>query len=343
MPKVVYEELGSEQFSLAPVGSGPFSFVSWVKDVELRLDAFDDYWKGRPQVDGLSLRPLAEATSRVSALRAGEVHIATDLPPDQVAVVEGAEGIHIENGSGLTQLSLAMNSAFAPFDDVRVRQAVNYAIDLDLIIETIMGGRGEALGQPFAPNSFGFDPSIAPYPYDPDKAKSLLREAGYPEGFTTQLWSRSGGGVSGADDQVNQAITAMLAEVGITVEINAMEESRYSEVSLDATTPGFVQFSNRDALGDGDFILGLWFDSSRRSPFYNTPELDSMIRAQVEETDRDTREKLLRDIAAHMHDEAPVGFLFTIDTIYGVSDRVSGWTSRGDRVVEISVDTTLAD
>lgn len=343
VPSDTYEEVGRDAFSINPVGTGPFRFVEWAKDQYVALEANDDYWAGRPKVDTLTIRTVPDPAARVAALLAGEIQIIADVAPDAVPQVESASGVEVVAGGGLTQNFLALNSFAEPFDDVRVRKALNYAINREEIIGSLLGGRGTVNQGPFAPKTFGYDSDLVGYGYDPEQARSLLAEAGYADGGpVVELWYQSGSGVSGANDQVAAAIAGQLNEVGFEVTLTPLERARYLEVLLTAPQlPHFAIADNRDALGDGDFILGLWFHSARRAHYFNTPALDALIEEQLTLLDRDERLAKLREIGEYIVDEAGIGFLFTVDVLYGVSDRVSGWEARGDRVFTVSHEVDL--
>lgn len=343
VPSDTYQEMGRDEFSISPVGTGPFRFVEWAKDQHVALEANDDYWAGRPKVDTLTIRTVPDPATRVAGLLAGEIHIIADVAPDAVPQVENASGVEVVSGGGLTQNFLALNTFAEPFDDIRVRKALNYAIDQDEIIGSLLGGRGTVNQGPFAPNTFGYDPDLVGYSYDPEQARDLLAEAGYADGGPViELWYQTGSGVSGANDQVAAAIAGQLDEVGFEVTLTPLERARYLEVLVTSPQlPHFAIADNRDALGDGDFLLGLWYHSARRAHYYNTPALDALIEEELTLLDRDERLAKLHEIGDYIVDDAAVGFLFTVDVLYGVSDRVSGWEARGDRVFTVSHEVDL--
>lgn len=179
VPQAYMTEVGSSGFVQAPIGSGPFTFARGSLDSQVVLEANPDYWNGAPALKTLVFRMMPEPSTRVAALLSGEVQIIQAVPPDLVERLSGSPEVSVVTAPGTRSYQIELNNAKAPFDDVRVRQALNYAIDWESILANIYRGYGERLATAFLPSGFGYDESLAPYPYDPEKAKALLREAGY--------------------------------------------------------------------------------------------------------------------------------------------------------------------
>ena len=156
-------------------------------DDKIVMERFDDYYGGSREIPPVGVAPvkraifrmMPEATVRVAALKAGEVHIIQQLPPDLAKTLSADTNIQVKSVDGTRVYCAELNCAKPPFNDVRVRQAMNYAVDWDAILKSIYGGNAVRLACAFLPSGFGFDPNLKPYPYDPEKAKALLREAGY--------------------------------------------------------------------------------------------------------------------------------------------------------------------
>jgi len=187
VPRAYFEEVGAEQFAKAPVGTGPFAYKAGQLNDQVELVRYDDYYGGAPDLPPAAparlkravFRMLPEPSTRVAALRAGEVHIIQAVPADMVAELEKAANIDIEYAEGTRCYAVELNNAQAPFDDVRVRRAINHAVNWELICSEIYGGMATRLATCFLPSGFGYDPSVEPYTYDPARARELLREAGY--------------------------------------------------------------------------------------------------------------------------------------------------------------------
>ncbi|MCR4401247.1 MAG: ABC transporter substrate-binding protein [Firmicutes bacterium] len=187
VPKDYIETVGDEEFARNPVGCGPFKFVGGRLDDQIVMERFDAYYGGSPdlppvglaQVKRVIFRMMPDPTVRIAALKAGEVQIAQQVPPDLVASLERDKNVQVKAVEGTRVYCVELNCSAPPFNDVRVRRAMNYAVNWDRILKTIYGGTGKRLATAFLPSGFGFDPDLRPYPYDPEKAKALLREAGY--------------------------------------------------------------------------------------------------------------------------------------------------------------------
>lgn len=187
VPKKYIEAVGDAKFAEQPVGTGPFKFVSGKLDNEVVMERFDGYYGGAPDLPPVGparikravFRVMPEPSTRVAALLAGEVAIIQAIPTDLVDQLSSTPSVKVYTVEGTRSYQIELNTAKAPFDDARVRQAVNYGVNWQDILENIYRGYGVRLATCFLPSGFGYDPAVQPYPYDPQKAKALLREAGY--------------------------------------------------------------------------------------------------------------------------------------------------------------------
>ncbi len=187
VPKKYIEKVGDKAFAEKPIGAGPFRFVRGKLDSEVVMERYDGYYGGSPdlppvgpaKVKRVVFRAMPEPSTRVAALLAGEVHIIQAVPADLVDRLKGNPNIQVKTVEGTRSYQIELNTKNPPFDDARLRRALNMAIDWDTILKTIYRGYGKRLATCFLPSGFGFDPQLKPYPYDPDKAKALLQEAGY--------------------------------------------------------------------------------------------------------------------------------------------------------------------
>ena len=187
VPMAYVERLGEQAFARKPVGCGPFRLVEGRLDDRVVLESFDDYWGGSPAIPPIGppklkrvvFRMMPDPTVRVAALKSGEVHIIQAVPAHMVSALARDSRIQVKTVEGTRVYCAEMNCAKPPFDDVRVRQAMNYAVDWNAIIASIYDNKATRLATAFLPSGFGHDDSISPYPYDPEKAKALLAQAGY--------------------------------------------------------------------------------------------------------------------------------------------------------------------
>jgi peptide/nickel transport system substrate-binding protein len=229
LPPQYFQRVGAEGFAKAPVGTGPFSFVGWAPDDHITLVANEGYWdgsyKGKPGVDKVTFRPITEAATRMAELEVGGVHLVQDVPVDLIAEAE-AKGLAVitDEAFQLQYVFLIADDEALPTHDVKVRQALNYAVDVDAIIENLLLGLGTRIASPIGPGYLGYDPIVEPYPYDPDKARQLLDEAGYPDGFETTLDVTDAGHTNVID-----AVVGYLAEVGVKATIQTFELGQFNE------------------------------------------------------------------------------------------------------------------
>ena len=176
-------------FDQNPIGTGPFQMVRYVPDERIDYVAFDDYWAGRAPLDRLVFLITIDATQRYNKLLAGECDVMPYPNPADIAAMMDNPDINVMEQEGLNVGYLAMNTERAPFDDVRVRQAINMAIDRDAIIEAVYLGAGVKAKNPIPPTIWSYNDAVVDYEYDPEGARALLAEAGYPDGFKTNLWA----------------------------------------------------------------------------------------------------------------------------------------------------------
>lgn len=179
VPHDYITEAGVAAFTAQPIGSGPFTYAGGALDGQVTLQRNGSYWRGAPALQTLVFRMMPEPSTRVAALLSGEVQIIQAVPPDLVDRIEGVPGFSVHTAPGTRAYAIELNNATEPFNDVRVRQALNYAIDWDSILTNIYRGYAERLATAFLPSGFGFDADLEPYPYDPERARALLQEAGY--------------------------------------------------------------------------------------------------------------------------------------------------------------------
>ncbi len=187
VPKGYIAKVGDAAFAERPVGAGPFKFVQGKLDSQIVLERFDKYYGGSPAIPPVGparlktvvFRMMPEPSTRVAALKAGEVHIIQNVPLDLTPDLEKDPRVAVKTAEGTRVYAVELNTAKPPFNDARVRQAMNHAVNWDQILKTIYRGYGTRLATAFLPSGFGFDPKVRPYPYDPAKARALLKQAGY--------------------------------------------------------------------------------------------------------------------------------------------------------------------
>ncbi|CAH1662357.1 Peptide/nickel transport system substrate-binding protein [Hyphomicrobiales bacterium] len=331
-PPAYWSSVGLEAYGQKPIGTGPFVLKEWVKDSQLVMERNAQYWGKGPQgIDRLVWRPVPDDAARVAGFTIGEFDIATNIPITAIGDIERLPDREVMQVPSYRIFQLILSSLDehpSPLKDKRVRQAMNYAVDKTLIIDSLFAGRAFPLnGQVLRKEQLGFDPSLKDYPYDPEKAKALLREAGYPDGF--EIGFKFPSGRYAQDREVSEAIAGMLAKVGVRAKMVSLEAGEFLR-QLRARELQPMAFLGLAPLDDPDFQVAQ-YRSSWRYSYMRNAELDRLIDAGARETDRDKRIAIYRQAMQLMHEEAPIVFLYGGYDFYGVSKKLEGFQPRGDQ------------
>ena len=338
LPPQYTEEVGTEEFGQNPIGTGPYKLAEFTPNQRILLEANDNYWGGRPEIDTLIFRPVAEASTRLAELLTGEADIVLDISPEDIPTVEEDKNAHIEavDSKRVPYIGMDLLEDGPDFlKDVRVRQALNYAVDVDGIIETILSGYSTRLATIYREDFVGFDETLQPYAYDPDKAKELLTEAGYSDGDIS-LKITSNGEIITKGDEVAEAIAGMLQEVGINAEVNPQSYQGIRDMYI-----GGQEAHVGDALWvwnwgsrepDANSPLSGTMQSTGITSYLRDETLDAMIQDASSTVDTDERIAKHKAIQAYIYEQAPVIFLYDAMDIYGVSNKIN-WTPRRDQYI----------
>ncbi|GAF82379.1 unnamed protein product, partial [marine sediment metagenome] len=222
-----YQTYGQEWCATHPLGTGPFKFVSWDRDVSIKFERFDDYWqKGKPYLDGVEWVIIADPMVATASFLAGEQHIATQIEPKDARDLEdsGEFTIAMSVRGGLHAICGDAGNPDSIFANIKVRQAVEHAIDKQAICDTIGYGYWTPVYQAATPASWAYNPDVVGYPYNPEKARQLLTEAGYPNGFQTTIFTMN---TPAHIVSIMTAIQGYLSEVGIDAEMDIMDHGRF--------------------------------------------------------------------------------------------------------------------
>jgi peptide/nickel transport system substrate-binding protein len=325
-PKYVREK-GDTHVATNPVGTGPFKLVRWRKDDALVLEANEGYWRGAPRIKTLVFRPIPDESTRVAALSAGEVDIARGVPPSLVKQIADNPRTRISRVPSALNIHVILDTLKeGPLRDRRVRQAINYGVDKEGIIKSILEGNGGAVGGPLTPVMFGFAPDVKPYPYDPERAKRLLAEAGFAQGISLTLNSPNGRYLK--DKEVNEAIAGQLSRIGIRTQVAVHEWGTYVSKWPDGLVPMYM--IGWAGTWDADGIMFPLLRTGQRFSRWSHPDFDALIDKARRTLDQGERVKLYRQATQLAHDEAPWLFLFHGMDIYGVSRAVADWEPTSD-------------
>ncbi len=293
-------------FGNNPVGSGPFRFVNWVRDSTLELARFDDYFRGPAQIDGVNLTFVTDSAIQLQGLASGQFDVIDQPASADIEAIEANPDLSTNIGpSGLVNVA-AMNTRREPFDNVLVRQALNLAIDKD-VVNTVAYGGGYLTGTFMEAGSPWMPEGLEAWPYDPERARELLAEAGYADGFTFTLTLPQ---LYAAHVLAGQIIQAQLAEVGVTAEIEIVEwgvwlnEVYSNDYDFDMTVVGHT--GKLDPTGR----LGGYADADNYVGF-STDELAEALNAAAVTSDPEVRGELYDEALWILHENAPWIFIGT--------------------------------
>ncbi|PWR18261.1 ABC transporter substrate-binding protein [Zavarzinia compransoris] len=322
VPPRAWAEIGEEAFAGAALGTGPFRF-DHSEPSRIELVANPASWR-KPRLERITFLELPEEAARVSALLSGAIDLAIQVSAEtRDQLLAGGAGVVSWPAPLVITFGLSTEAPGSPFRDRRVRQAVNYAVDKQAIVEQILGGETTAASQPASPVAIGFDPTIEPYPYDPDKAKALLAEAGYPDGFPAVI-DIAVNAIPG-DAVIYGAAAQDLARIGIQVELRALPVAAWVKKFAGGDFSGPIFGLGLSSLPRSDAMNALRAITCGRAPlpvFTCIPEIEPLIAAVDAEPDPERRVALMRQVMRRTHDEATSLFLVNSVDFAGVAARV---------------------
>lgn len=356
VPQGYLEEVGTEGFVAQPIGAGPFQFIEGQLDDQIVMERFADYWGGAPDlepvraacVDRAIFRVIPEASTRVAALLAGEVDIIQAVPADLIDTLTQAEGIQVKTAPGTQPKWIELNVTAPPFDDVNVRQAMNYAIDKDLIIEAVYGGRAVPLPGPLSPYNNFVNESLTPYPYDPDRALELLTEAGWSDSDGDGILDKDGQPLTFTIDTLEEwrplaeAVAGMYREIGIDASVRFWEYSVISPQLLACERQAYLDDWGDSAFDPVGHFEAKWHTWLEGQPYgrgnfscYSNERVDELIQAGETEADEASRQELYDEAQQLIYDEAPAVFLILPEEVEAASARVQNWEPAADSRINL--------
>lgn len=299
------EELG-EGFAEQPVGTGPFKFESLERGRELVLVRNKDYYRGAPKLERLILRPMPEVTARMAALRAGEVNWIEVPSPDEVPALQ-AEGFEVLTNAYSHVWPWVLDTTQPPFDDVRVRQAVNYAIDRESMAESLLQGTGAPALNYIPASDPGFSEDLDGFEYDPDRARELLAEAGYPDGFDMRLSFPTSGSGNMIPIPMNEALQRDLAAVGIDVSLEPIEWGAMLGDFFNGDIPGGAEAMNISLGYVLPSLWSAWFHSEAMLNVggFSDPAVDALLEQISSEFDPDAQAALYGELNDRLVEASP--------------------------------------
>lgn len=324
---------GNDAVNANPIGTGAFKFKGKEEGVSVTLERTPDYWGPKPKFDQLVFKIYTEDATRVAALENGEIDIAFNVPPDDAKRLQ-AKGIDIKSVAiGQTMMvDMKTVNPNTPLYKKEVRQALNYGIDKDALIRDVMLGFGQKLkGQIIGPDGVGYNDKIDAYPYDPAKAKQMLADAGYPNGFQITFYTSQGRYAK--QKEVSEAIGGQLQKIGINVKMQLVEWGAF--ISTIPQYDFYLVGWNYFPVMDGDFVVQHFICASQYKIMCNQT-YDQLLQQERSEPDAAKRVAIIQLMEQILHDEAPAIFLYQSPDIFGVSKRVQGFTPTPDDVVHVA-------
>jgi len=306
VPKKYVEQVGPDGFKKQPIGLGPYKFVSHTPGIELVMEAFEGYWRKMPSVKRLVFKSVVEATTRAAMLKRGEVDVAYLLDPPQALELKRDPNLKLAFSGGIGVFFLDYLEQWdpkSPWSDRRVRLASNYAIDRRALSEVETLGASKPAGN-FVPRSFEFALPIEPYPYDPAKAKQLLAEAGYPNGFDAGELHQLPPYFS-----LGEAIVNYMGAVGIKLKMRSMERAAYFAALNTKKLRGLCVCTSA-LYGNAASRMSEVVPSDGALAYGGYPDIDALYKQQGRETDRKKREALLHQIQQLGHERGRMGPIY---------------------------------
>jgi|SRR5690625_1696868 len=323
LPKNYIEEVGIEEFQNNPVGSGPYKYVEWQKDSHVTLERNDNYYDGTPKWDEVTFKAIPESSTRVGELINGGVDIITDVPLNERERLEAdADTKSIPGETTRVMLLIVRMTEGTVTADPKVREAIELAIDNKSIAESLYEGEAVPVRTRVPNKVFGSDPDLYDnYIYDPDRAKELLKEAGYEDGVEITLTASKGR--YPFDGEVAEMIAAMLGEVGIVANLELLDGTAFSDVYANGTNEELLMIALADGLLDGSYSLTHYTKdrAEGQTDFYHE-EAEELYWTAISNPDDEERAAQYRAIQQIAAEERPHIFLLQLPVNYGVRANV---------------------
>ena len=306
------------------------------------LDRNEEYWGTPPGLQTLVFRPIPEPTARVAALLSGEVDMIVVVPPDAIESIKSDPNLTYEQGPSLHYWFIQLNSQEPPFDDVRVRQAVNYAVDKESLATDILAGSAVPATQPMPAANWSYNPDVVGYPYDPERARELLAEAGYPDGFQANMIIPQSGSGMMIPVQMNEYIQGNLRDVGIEVGIQSYEWVSYLGIwgqGLNAD----VTMGNQSIMASDPYVANFLLSGAFTPAeggwnigYYENPEVDALLAEALATPDREARAEIYHQAWAMITEDAP--WIFVVNDLQpmGFKKSVQGYVTNPAYVIDFT-------
>ena len=336
------ERVGQEGLQTRPDGCGPFRLTEWRRGEAVIMERFAEYYGGSTEIPGAGpaqidraiFRVMPENSARIAALLAGELDIISELPASAVRQVEAARNAQVMKVNGTRTFFVAMNNAKAPFNDVRVRRALNHALDKGAIISRILANTATPLRGVMSPDALGFNPDLPEYAHDIARARALLAEAGVAQGTEMVI------DTTAALKEIAEAIAALLSRTGLRVRAQVWEGAVLSPMwqNPDRRRERDMYLSSwgNGALDPSDIMVPVLRSGGRgNSAGFSNAEVDRLLDAAETEADQAKRADMYKRAQAIVTEQAPWIFLWLPQDLYGVAKRVQSWRPQADSRINL--------
>jgi peptide/nickel transport system substrate-binding protein len=317
-----------------PDGTGPYQLVEWDRNNQVVMKAKPDYYRGAPAIDQVIFKTMPEASSSLAALEAGQVDLVTNVPADNIQDVESSGNASVESVNSARIASVWLNMLDTPaLKKPEVRQALNYAVDVDTIVKQVMSGYGLPVATFVPPYFEDYDASVKPLGYDPAKAKQLLAQAGYPNGFSMTIMVPQGRYEFASE--VSQAVAGYLGKVGVKVKLDTVDFGVFAKATQERKIPAaFYGAWGEDYFNPIDEMDVAVKSGTTGFSWYDNPQVDALIDKAGSTLDPGKQTQLVTQIQQKLLQDPPFIFLFAYKDLYGVSKRLD-FTPRSDESINM--------
>lgn len=318
------EKYGLEDYTNHPAGTGPLKMESWEPGIQMTLVKNENYWGEEPTVDKLTVKAIAEDSSRVMMIKTGDADVVAGVPPTLVPDLQSDSNVEMMIKPGYRTIFIGMNNGAEPFNDIRVRQAVNYAINKKSIIDNVLHGLATYPSNGFESTAIQYSAeNLDAHEQDIEKAKELLKEAGYPDGFQTEIMTPEGR--YPMDRQVAEVVQGMLAEIGIQAEVKIADWGAYQEALTAKNTKMFL-LGKGSSTGDPefDFLMHGITDGGQNHYQFSNERVDELLKGLSGAADIEERAEMLKEVQTIWNDEFVIAPLYYENQFYAVRANVSG-------------------
>ncbi len=332
VPPEYHQKVGEDKFLNHPVGTGPFVFKEWKKGDRIILEANPDYWEpGLPKLKNLIFRPIPESTTRMAAIQTGEVDIVTRLSSEEAGSLREMPNVKVVEYPVDRVYYIAFNNLTTgkgtPLENVKVRQAMNYAVDMEAIIDALFDGYGRPTTGFVTPDNFAYDESLEPYGYDPEKAKKLMEEAGYGKGFKIGFACPSGAYTN--FEQVCEAIQGFLGAINIETDLSLMESGKYWDLEAKKQLPPLFGDSWAEPTGEAlPRLQGALGGMEASFSAWSDPKIKDLLDKISNTVDNDKRAELYKMLQQYMYENPPFIYLYQPVTFEAINPRVNDYRPR---------------